>query len=100
MEESKDNLLGAGKLSVLALFTALISCFGLPLLKAVSRKIGIGENVGFWTTRCRHDYKMTIKSLEKWWNIKSTQIITAIYCILTIGTTQYIDVCTEQQGYR
>ncbi len=51
MEESKDTLFGAGKLSVLALFTALISCFGLPLLKAVSRKIGIGENVGFWTIR-------------------------------------------------
>ena len=50
MEESNNNLLGAGKLSVLALLTALLSCFGLPILRAVSEKIGIGENVGFWTT--------------------------------------------------
>ena len=50
MEESNNTLLGAGKLSVLALLTALLSCFGLPVLRAVSGKIGIGENVGFWTT--------------------------------------------------
>ena len=50
MEESNNTLLGAGKLSVLALLTALLSCFGLPILRAVSGKIGIGENVGFWTT--------------------------------------------------
>ena len=50
MEESNNTLLGAGKLSVLALLTALLSCFGLPILRAVSGKIGVGENVGFWTT--------------------------------------------------
>ena len=50
MEESNTKLLGTGRLAVLAIVTALISSMGLPILSAIAGEIGIGENIGFWTT--------------------------------------------------